>query len=483
MKMSNYDNGGYLKFLEEDEIEKIHEASIRILSETGMIVENDELQKILQEKGAEVDRETNMVKFSSELLTEAIKTVPSSFTFYQRDGNCLEVGGKGLIPHTVGGPAFTYDLETGERRLALRKDVEEGARLVDGLDNFMMNVPLFSPSDVDPKLVEIEMVDALVRNTVKAWGNAAMSKDEIEYMKKVSTIFGGTEERPMCMAVTSPVTPLKINNDTAEAMMCAAKAGFPTFVLPCPTAGGTAPVTIAGALVQTFSETLGGIAMIQMIKPGNPVIYAPRISILDMRTGNNAWTGGEIGLISSCGVQLAKHFGIPVDFYGLISDSKVADEQLGYEKTLNAVLPALAGTDLISGGALMEAGKCASFAQAVIDNEIFGCIMKARKRFEINEETMAVDLIKEVVTTKGHYMDKTHTLKYARKGEQYFPPIADRSPSYGEWVSKGSKDLFETAREKAKEILAKHEVPPLDRDVEKELDKIIKETRQYYMEK
>ena len=179
---------------------------------------------------------------------------------------------------------------------------------------------------------------------------------------------------------------LSFPNDSAAAIIEIARNGIPFAPLPCPTAGTTAPFSIAGAVTQQNAEILAAIVLAQLVHPGLPIIYCGRLAMMEPRTGISVWGGVELGLASAATVQIGHRYGLPVNVYGFSTNSHTLDIQNGFERSLNAMIPALAGADELSGIGEMEAGVMGSFAQIVCDNEIAASVRRVIKGFEVNDE-------------------------------------------------------------------------------------------------
>jgi len=474
----------YLKLLSESELDKLHESTLKVLSNTGVLVDNGELREILTEEGARLEGDSNIVKFPSSLLERAIETAPAGFSLYERDNNGEEVriAGDTVHTHTTGGPSYIRDLETGERREAKIADVRNAARIMSRLDNIHAYSPMVSPTDVVSGAEQVEMVNAAVRNTEKIVENPVDSGTEVEFLYRIFRALAGGDdelkEKPSFVISVSPISPLAFDRLSSEALIEGARKGLPLKILPAPTTGGTAPVTFAGALVQQNAELLAGLTIVQAISPGLPTVLGPRLSIMDMRTSYVSWGTNELGMASACAVQLLNEYEVPSDVYGLSSDSKIMDQQQGYEKSMNGIVPALAGADFLSGAGGLESLKSCSLAQLVIDNEVFGMIMDTLNRFEISEETIALDLM-DSVGPRGDFLREKHTARHARKGEQYQSQLSNRD-TWEKWITKGSKEISEVAEDKARAILEDSEPVDLEPETEKELEVILEEAREYY---
>jgi trimethylamine--corrinoid protein Co-methyltransferase len=281
----------------------------------------------------------------------------------------------------------------------------------------------------------------------------------------------GPVDEVLTMSV-SPVSPLSFPTKLVESIVQIAEHGIPFGPLPCPTAGTTAPFSLAGALTQQNAEVLASVVIVQLVRPGLPVIYCGRLAMMEPRTGSSIWGGVELGIASAATVQIGHHYGLPVNVYGLSTNAHTLDIQSGYERALNAILPALAGADELSGIGEMEAGVMGSYAQMVCDNEIAASVRRALRGFEVNQDSLAVDVIQKVMETSHNFLTHQHSIKYLRSGEIMLSQFADRR-TFTEWDRTGRSGMAENARAEAEQILAEHEVPPLIQEQESELDSIM----------
>jgi trimethylamine--corrinoid protein Co-methyltransferase len=215
------------------------------------------------------------------------------------------------------------------------------------------------------------------------------------------------------------------------------------------------------------------------VQPGLPIIYCGRLAAMEPRTGVSVWGGVELGLVSAATVQVAHHYHLPVNVYGLSTNSNILDTQNGYERALNAAVPALAGADELSGIGEMAAGVLGSYAQMVCDDEIAASVRRICRGLVVDEEALAVEVIGQVMAEVragrgGNYLDKRHTVRYLRSGEVLSTRLAERR-AWEEWDREGRQTMADRAVAEAERLLAEHEVPPLSEDQERELDEILKE--------
>ena len=270
----------------------------------------------------------------------------------------------------------------------------------------------------------------------------------------------------------SPVSPLAIPDGLAEAIIEIARAGIAFAPLPCPTAGTTAPFSLSGAIAQQNAEVLAALVLAELVHPGLPIIYCGRLAMMEPRTGLSVWGGVEMGMASAGTVQIGHRYGLPVNVYGFSTNAHCLDAQNGFERGLNAILPALAGADELSGIGEMEAGVMGSSAQMVADNEFAGSVLRIRAGFTVDEEALGVDVIAAAMAGTRNFLGQRHTMKYLKSGEVYLTRLAERS-SWETWETGGRKGLLERAQSDAERILQEHQVPPLDEAQERELDAIM----------
>jgi len=465
-----------LEILSRDQIKEVHSASFKILEDVGVAVYEDSFLKFLADCGANVDFNKKSVRFPPSLVTECIKKTPKRMMLYARDPkNDVELDDGNIYAHAVGGAATVVDLDSGEARPSTMKDVADLTKIIDALPNLHLCTMIALPCDVPEQVRDVYCMAEQFQNTGKNMDATPLSDKGFPYMVELAeAVVGGEEElrkHPIITCSFSPTSPLKFSSDVVRIMIQGAKLGLPLAVLPCPMAGATSPVTLAGSLVQQNVEMLAGLVMIQLVNAGTPFMYSPRVFPIDMLSGMTS-SGVEVGLLSVGCVQLAKYYGFPSDVYGLDTSSKTLDEQTAFEKGLNGILPALAGANMLSGAGCIEGGITASYEQLVIDDEIFGMIFRAVKGIEVDEERLAIDVIGKVAREASNFLQQMHTIKHFRQ-EYYLPKLSDRT-SRSRWQKMGSKKIVEVAREKARKILAEHQPLPLDKDVVKKIEKILK---------
>jgi trimethylamine--corrinoid protein Co-methyltransferase len=314
--------------------------------------------------------------------------------------------------------------------------------------------------------VEINRFYAAVTNTTKHIMGGAFSRvGFLNVIEMCERIVGGRQalrERPLVSFITSwMVSPLKFSTDVTEILIEVCRQRMPVALSAAPMAGSTAPVTLAGLLTQLNAEQLAGLTLTQLVNPGCPVIIGPIPTVANMKTGTYLGGAVELGLCNAAITQMAHFYQIPIYNSAGMTESKLPDIQAGIEKTQSIIQVALAGANFIHHAAgMLEDMSTVAYEQYVLDNEIIGMAMRAVKGIEINEDTLALDLINQV-GPGGHYLVENHTLRHMRTAHHYPSKIMDRRDRE-QWAVDGGHDARQRAKAMAHKILADHQPQPID---------------------
>jgi trimethylamine--corrinoid protein Co-methyltransferase len=464
-----------ISFLSEGEIKAIHDASLRVLEKTGIKVMSKPALDILKKAGAKVDYETGHVSIPRNVVEEALKMAPRTVKYCARNPKYDFVLNK-QEPHfcAEGGPPFMLDWETGKRRYSTSEDIAKCARIADYLDHVDLIWPLGAGNDVPAPVRYIVDMCTSLRNCEKHFEGDATTGKEAQYQIEIAAaIVGGREElreRPIFSHVICTLAPLCYDKGMTEASIELGRAGIPVAVMPMPTAGGTGPATLAGTMVVNNTEFLGGLVIQEFASPGAPVVYAAAVGTIDFKTGSNTLSPEE-SLMHLGLNQVARYYDLPSEI-GIVggTTSKVLDTQAGYERAMTILTHILTKPDIALGMGALEGARITSAEALVIDNEIIDYALRFVEGFEVNDETVAVDII-DKVGPGGIYLGEKHTVQHFR--ERWMSRLSDIS-SYETWEKQGSRSIDEVARGKVREILATHKVTPLPEDVEKEIGHILK---------
>jgi trimethylamine--corrinoid protein Co-methyltransferase len=460
-----------LAILTDQEIEAVHQATLRILSEVGVVLAQPQAREMLTGAGAAVRDER--VLLPPDLVERAATQCPRQVTTHGRAGEPVTLGDGALHWHNLGGARDVYDPRTGQRRPAMLQDVRDSARLLDALERVTTITPFFTPQDAPGPLMALAMYRHTLPHTTKpVQGPGVQTAAEVGYAARMAAVIGPLTET-LTLGI-SPISPLTFPDHMVEAVMETARLGIALGPLPCPTGGTTAPLALAGALAQQNAEILATLVLAQLVRPGLPMIYCGRLAMMEPRTGISVWGGVELGLASAATVQIGHRYGLPVNVYGLSTNAHTLELQNGYERALNAVVPALAGADELSGIGEMEAGVMSSYAQMVCDDDIAASVGRLRRGFAVDKDALAVDVIAAVMDGPRNFLAQRHTRRYLRAGEVLYTRLGDRR-TWEEWDRTGREGLAERAQAEAERILAEHQVPPLTEEQERELDAIMQE--------
>jgi len=456
--------GGRYRPLTEGEIKTIHETSARLLADPGIRVNNRQALEIFAAGGAEVDFATQIVRIPRSLLEEAIARAPSRVVLCGRDEeHDLILEGARTYLGTGGTVLNVLDLETGQRRPTTLEDLKNLARLADALENVHFYMLPVYPTELNTSEVDSNRFWGALTNTAKhVMGGVYSLQGVREVIGIAAEISGGREqlrERPIISMVTCVMSPLVMDETYTDLLIEVARQGIPLVCPAEPMAGATAPCTLAATVALSNAETLGGVVLAQLVNPGTPVIYGTVATVMDMKTGSYLSGNIESGLINAASAQMAQFYRLPIYATAGMSDSKIPDVQAGYEKAATALLTALAGANFIHDAAgFLEFCTTISYEQMVIDDEIIGMCMRAVRGIEVNEETLAEEVIRRI-GPGGNFLTEEHTLKHF-KSEFFYPRISDRQ-NRKIWEKQGAKDAADRARERAAKLLKEHQPLPV----------------------
>jgi trimethylamine--corrinoid protein Co-methyltransferase len=444
------------KPLRKEDIQQIHDTSMRVLEEVGFEVQQEEAFSLFQKAGAVVDEETRIVKLKEEQVNKIISTVPEQVTLYGKEDRYNLTLGAGNSYFGTGGTAlYILDYETGERRKAELHDLIDVIHLVNHLDNIdFMLLPTY-PNEIPVEEVDINRFYAGLQYSKKPIMGGIYTPEGIDRcIEMAELIAGGNQalrERPTISMIACGISPLRLDEMYGGFMIKLARHGIPTAVPVEPLCGATAPVTLAGTLVIQNCDGLISVMITQLANPGAPVIYGSVATSVNMH--DIGYLGGpvESGMINAATAQLARFYSFPYYSTAGISDSKTLDAQCGYEATVNNMLVGMAGGDFIHDAAgLMEFAMTVSKEKLVLDNEIIGMVKRVVNGIEVNEKTLAFDTIKNI-GPGGNFVAARHTRKFYHK-EHYHPQLTNRD-NRDTWKANGSHPIDKQANDVVNTIL------------------------------
>jgi trimethylamine--corrinoid protein Co-methyltransferase len=470
-----------LKVLTRGEIYDINQSTLEVLANTGIKVHNSSAFKILKDAGADTDEKSKLARLPSYLIEESVKKAPSRFTLFARTPkNNVNIEPGKVCFGPVIGRINIIDLNSGVKRRTNLDDVANLTRIASALEYYKLphsGVQMPHIDGVPDEVVHAHAYLTSVKNSDKVVKGTGRDKVKAEDCIRMSAILADCEmedlrKRPPIFTTCNTVAPLQLQKGQTEGLIEYAKYGLPVDITSEVQAGATGPVTLAGSLVIQNAEVLSGITISQLVNPGTPVFYGTCTTIMDMHSGLIAMGAVEAGLFNVATAQLARYYGIPSRGTAGDTDSKILDIQAGYEKAITLLIAALAGVNYIWYPGSLEYAKTVSYESLVIDHEICGMIYRALKGIDIEEETLATKLI-DAVGPGGQFLGQRHTIDHL-KSEQYFPKLSDRR-SREEWKANGAKELRDVAHEEVKRILREYQPTPLEKNVEADLKRVVKE--------
>jgi trimethylamine--corrinoid protein Co-methyltransferase len=449
--------GGHYKPLTGEQVQRIHDAALAVLEETGIEVMPSPCCEVWRKAGARIDGARNRVFIPRQLIAEGLKAAAREVCLCgQSPEHDLLLGGARVYLGTGGAAVKVLDLD-GRVRHSRLQDIFDIGRMVSALDNIHFYLRPVVARDIPVEDLDLNTYYAALISTRKHVMGNCFSPETVRQVVRLAAMIAGSEEALRARPFVSwtncwTVSPLRYAHETVLVLDEIVRQGMPVAISSAPQAGATSPVTVAGTLVQITAEQLSGLTYINLVHPGHPVLLGYVPSVADLRTG--AFSGGspEFALMNAAAAQLAQHFGLPVYNSSALSDSKVPDVQAGYEKGISSVTAALAGANYIHHSAgFLESLLAVAYEQYVIDDDINGAVMRMVRGIEVTDETLAVDVIHEVCNGEGHFLGHPQTLSLMNT-EYYYPHTADRR-TRADWEASGALDMRERANQRARELL------------------------------
>lgn len=445
-----------LSVLTPQQLNRIHNASLNILSETGVNIHSAQMRVLLAEAGAKVNDDLR-VQIGSELVEKALSSAPSRIDIYDRNGDAAMVLEKTNCYFGTGSDLeYTLDHQSHQRRESTIKDVELSARICDKLPNIDFVMSFALPRDVESGNCEIEQFRAMLNSTTKPIIMTIYSGlKSFEQVHKLACESCGGEARfhqaPNYIVYGQFVSPLQHDAGAVDRLIFCADRRIPIIYVPTIMMGASGPVSLAGALALANAECLAGLVMHQLCAPGAPFIYGGCVSPLDMKTTVFGYGAPEWRLADAVLSELSLHYDLPVLGTAGATDAKTIDAQAGSEWAYSLLMCALAGTNLIHDVGYFESGLTGSLESLVICNEIIGMAKQVIRGFEIDDDALALDVVKQVGPA-GNFMAQDHTLKRFRN-DIWYPSLFNRD-RFENWQADGLKDVLQRATERVAQLLS-----------------------------
>jgi len=451
-----------VEWLGPEALDQLHDASMRILEDIGLDFMDDEALDMWARAGAQVDHAAQHVRLDRALVLDLAARAPATFTWRGRNpARDVAVGGNAVAFMPQGGVVYVNSLDTG-RRPGTLADYENFLKINQSLNVIhFAGEQLIAPADVEVSLRHLRRLSLSVNLSDKPLLEAAHGREiTTDAVNVARLVFGELEGGPVIGGVINASSPLRYDGRMIGGLMTYARAGQATVITPFILAGAMSPISIASAVAQQNAEALAGIALAQLARPGAPVVYGGFTTNVDMRSGSPAFGTPEGAWALIVGAQLARRYKLPYRGSGSLNTSKTPDAQAAYE-TQWTLWPALmAHTNLIMHAVgWLEGGLTVSYEKIMLDAEALGMFAHFLEGFKLDDETLALDMIKEV-GPGGHHFGTAHT--QGRFATEFYSPLLSDRQGYETWLAAGGAEAPQRANALWKEVLAGYEQPPLD---------------------
>ena len=463
-----------LEILTPAEVKKIHNATLHIIEHVGIRFPSKRALEIWQANGAAVDFDKKIVRVKPHIIEDALKKAPPAYHLAARDAiQDLPLDGNHVFVGTDGCGVEVIDIQTGQRRMSRLCDVRDISRIADATEEIAFHWVPVSAQDMPAETRGLHEIKTIWENSTKhvqteSIYNELEAKAAIEM---AALIVGGKDKlrkRPVLSLMQCTAPPLGHDGGSVDAALLAAEVGIPTGFMTMAACLTTGPATLAGNLAVGNAEVIAGIALLQLAYPGAPVFYAAAQTASDLRSG--AYTGGgpEDFLFGAATNVLSDYYNIPLSMGSFATGAKEPNWQAGIENSLSTFMASIVMSDMLLGVGFLHGSRIWSFAEMMMDCEIFNIIHKTMQGIVVDEETLALDTI-AAVGPGGNFLSQKHTRQHMR--ELFLPQFMDRRP-YNEWESR-KDDARDWALAKARKTLAEHHPDPLDPKISAEMIRII----------
>jgi trimethylamine--corrinoid protein Co-methyltransferase len=467
----------HVEVLSEKEIEAIHSGTLRILSDTGVMVHHGEALELLRQAGAQVQQDKKIARLGERLVTESIEKAGKKYILYGRNPERTARFGYGdFVLMSSPGQYSWIDTDSGQHRPATISDTSEAIRLGDALGNITIVGSMAQPKEISESYRDVYLTGELVKGTGKPTRCWVKNKKTAQYILEIyRAVAGGAEalrQKPMVEAFLEPISPLRLPKDGLDIVREFARAGQPVSIGPMAMTSGTAPATLAATLAQENAEILAGVVVTQLFALGTPITYGGIPHIMDPRTSICSFGSPEQGLMAVAMVQMARYYGFPVYVNVCLTDSKVPDAQAGVEKGTSLLLAALAGADTFGHCGICGTDHAGSLVWLALDHEIMEYVKRIARGFEVDAGMIAAEIVNKV-GPGGNFLAEEHTIQHFRK-ELWLAGPAWTRQSWDGWAESGKLSMADRLREQVNQILSSHKPEPLEEGLIKEVVSIVK---------
>lgn len=471
-----------LTFLSVHLIQRVISEARDILCNLGIKIYHKQLLTLLSDHGAHVEEESRNVRFTDDIIDNALKTVSSSFKLYDVNGNETHIFSNSNVYFTPASSALNIlDINPGDKNGKIctptSSDYIRYVKVVDQLAHIAAQSTAFIPGDVSEKISDSYRLYLCLLYGKKPIVTGTFSDEGFSIMKEFQVAIRGTEnrlkEKPLTIFSCCPTTPLKWGARSCHDIINCSRSGIPVELISMPLAGFTGPVTLVGSLVGHTVENLGGIVISQLSNPGAPLLYGGAAAVFDMRHGTTPLGAVESQMMACAYNEIGKYLGIPTQAYIALSDAKALDAQAGMETSMGAVMAALSGINSISGPGMLDFVNCFSIEKLIADNEICGMVYRMLNGIEPKEDFPTSPLYLELLKEQ-HLLSSPHTRRYFKQ-EHYFPGNVIDRKTRARWEENGSPTLIRQAHSEVKRLVNSYQQQPapLGKEIKDHLTEIM----------
>jgi len=465
-----------IRFLDDDLLERILSEARDVLASLGTEIHNERVLSLLGDHGAEVDLAQSRARFPGKLIDEALESAPRSFKLHDVLGDETHDFSGDNVHFTPGSAAINFlDPDTGQMRKPTTSDYVRYVKVVSGLEHIASQSTAFIPADVPEEVSDSYRLYLSLLHGEKPVVTGTFTIEAFHVMKDLLVAARGSadalREKPLSVFSACPTAPLKWSDVTSQNLLDCAEYGIPVEYISMPLSGFMAPVTLVGTLVQHTAETLSGVVISQLARPGTPLLYGGSPAIFDVRYETTPMGAVETQMVDCAYSEIGKHLGLPTQAYISLSDAKQRDAQAGLESSMGATLASLAGINNISGPGMLDFESCQSLEKLVLDNEICGMTLRMLRGITPKEDFPALPHFEELLR-EGHLLIADHTRRYLREEHYFTGSVIDRA-NRSRWKEEGGLTLCQRARAEVEKLLQAYEPSRLSEDSKAELTRIM----------
>lgn len=463
-----------IEVLSKEDCVRVHEASLKILEETGVVFHDDEAIGILKEHGAKVNGK--IVYFPRKLVEDSLENCPSKFELKARDEKKSVIVGEGMLIHPPGGEIFITNLDEGRRKGTLQ-DVTNFQKIFQAFDDIdIAGFQPISPQDVDIRLKGIYCMYESIKHSDKPLlapmeiENTQQKRECLELLEMSFGKKGYLQDNYCTWHAVCPNSPLTYSDYACDGIIEFARWNQPVLVVSAPMSGITAPINVLGTTVLQNAEMLAGLVLAQSVNPGVPFIASGSSTFGNMQLATWECACPETALLVAACIQMLKFYQIPARGQVGITSSKVVDYQAGYEIMQSLLFTALAGCQLMSQAVgSMENLITTSYEKLIIDTELISRVRRILDGIDTSDKALSVDVIQEL----GHRSDYLFHTSTAQKCRHTWRPTFSNWDTYDAWEKTG-EDILVTANRKMKEVLENAPESLIDEELDKDMKDYIK---------